>query len=197
MFTWFWDSMPTSHHHYLFPYPVFFYTIAFHYHTILLSLQSQKPFTTLNASVDPACNANTFESPDSGALSLLHLTKKKKNWLKLNILVSWLVLVNIVPNILTGLSLHNWWILFLNCQILSIFFDSESLCGHASPSQFHHRYSLNWLVSSLKRINPDNWHSLTQAQRKHSQVMSRRCQNIHSSQSIQWEISLTTSCCTV
>lgn len=129
--------------------------------------------------------------------TLFAASHKKKNWLKLNILVSWLVLVNIVPNILTGLSLHNWWILFLNCQILSIFFDSESLCGHASPSQFHHRYSLNWLVSSLKRINPDNWHSLTQAQRKHSQVMSRRCQNIHSSQSIQWEISLTTSCCTV
>lgn len=35
--------------------------------------------------------------------------------------------------------------------------------------------------------------SLTQAQRKHSQVMSIRCQNTHLGQSIQWKISLTYS----
>lgn len=138
---------------------------ALNHHIILLSIQ---PLTLAFPSSKCQGRSNLqckhIGSPES---QMLHFTKSGWNE---NIFVNWLVLVNIVPNSLTVLSLLNWWILFLNCQILSIFFDSESLCGHARPSQFHHRY-LNWLVSSLKRINPDNWHSFTQTQRIYSQVV--------------------------
>lgn len=92
---------------------------------------TKQPFPLLNAYGDPAFSANIFGFPDSPVL-LVHLAKI--GCIE-NISVRWLVLVNTVPNSPTGLSLLNWWILFLNCQSLSIVCDSESLYGHGRPSQ--------------------------------------------------------------
>lgn len=88
------------------------------------------PFLTPNASREAEFNANIFASLTLGCC-LCCSSQNSLKWEHFSQLTGFTEHSAKEP---TGLSLFNWWILFLNCQILSILFDTESFCDYTNPS---------------------------------------------------------------
>lgn len=104
------------------------HAITQHHFTALSFLMCShlyNPFPTPNGSVDPAFNASHLGPLTQKLLLLLYLTKTGWNE---KVLVSWLVLVNIVPNRPTGLFLVKNWFFFQTK--FSILFSAVRFCPY-------------------------------------------------------------------